>query len=242
MRAAPAQERLAEHRRPLDLEQEAGPAADLPHDVDLVDGLGPGPPDPWRALAALALVEPLREVPAAQPADLLAAGDPGAHPEPVADVDEVGHELAVLVRPAQEIVGGDDPVGRAGHAPIAVEAGRDERLVGQVVAAEQGGDPLVERALRQPAGGRQQAEDGPLDPVGERQRGGRDVGRIGQPPAARLDLLKAPVAGSAELVADDREQPLDLVAGQRGGLAGRTAGRLEVGRRARPSVVGRGGR
>ena len=102
-RAAP-EERLAEHRRPLDLEQEAGPAADLPDDVDLVDVVRARPADPRRALAPLAVVEPVGEVATADAADLLAAGDPGPHPEPVTGVDEVGDDLAVLVRAAQQVV------------------------------------------------------------------------------------------------------------------------------------------
>ena len=47
----------------------------------------------------------------------------------------------------QQVVGGDEPVGRAGEAAVAVEAGPDERLVGQVVAGEQRRDPVEERGL-----------------------------------------------------------------------------------------------
>ena len=84
---------------------------DLPDRVDLVDVLGPRPAHPRGTLAPLAVVEPVRQVAAPDAADLLPGGDPGAHPQAVADVHQVGHDLAVLVRPAQQVVRGDDPVG-----------------------------------------------------------------------------------------------------------------------------------
>ena len=58
---ATAQERLAEHRRPLDLEQEssAEPRTCQMH-VDLVDVLRAGLADTWRARAQLAIVQPRR--------------------------------------------------------------------------------------------------------------------------------------------------------------------------------------
>ncbi len=112
-------------------------------------------------------------------------------PMPVAAVGEGRQQLGVLLAALEQVVAGDQPVGRAGQAPIAVEAGLDERLVGQVVAAEHRGHALVERGLRQRAGGRQEAEDGPLDAVGERRCRGVAILAIGQPPAAGLDLGQA---------------------------------------------------
>ena len=109
----------------------------------------------------------------------------------------------MLLAPAQEVVLGDEPVGRARQAPVAVEAGPDQALVGQVVAGEQRRDALVERGLRQRAGRREQAEHGPLDAVGERDRRGGLVGRVGQPPAAGLDLGQARVRRPRHLVADE---------------------------------------
>ena len=73
------------------------------------------------------------------------------------------------------------------------------------------GHPVEERGLGDRAGGRQQAVDGPLDPIGEGRRRGRRSSRVGQPPAARLDLGQAPLGRAAELVADQREQALDRV-------------------------------
>ena len=70
------------------------------------------------------------------------------------------------------------PLRRAGHAPVALEAGADERLVGQVGTGEQ-----VRRSARGtgsptsvPAVDRR-LYDRPLDPVGERGRGGVAIGR-----------------------------------------------------------------
>ena len=54
----PAEQRLAEHRRPFDLEQEGDLAADVPDPVDLGEVLG-GPADPAEVGALLALVEPI---------------------------------------------------------------------------------------------------------------------------------------------------------------------------------------
>ena len=96
------------------------------------------PADVGEVRPLLALVEPVAEAPGAQPAGLLAAPDPDAHPEAVAAVGEAGRSSrrARWARP-QEVVAGHDPVGRAGPAAVALEAGPDERLVGQVVAGEQ---------------------------------------------------------------------------------------------------------
>ena len=76
----------------------------------------------------------------------------------------------MLLAPPREVVGGDEPLRGARDAAVAVEAGADEGLVGEVRADEQAGDPVEERRLGQRARGRQQAVDGPLDPVGERRR------------------------------------------------------------------------
>jgi len=55
-------------------------------------------------------------------------------------VGEAGDHLGVLLRPAQEVVAGHDPIGGARPAAIALEARPDEGLVGQIVAGEEGGD------------------------------------------------------------------------------------------------------
>ncbi len=93
--------------------------------------------------------------------------------------------------------------------------------------------PVNRRAIRskkaglgQASGRRQQAEHGPLHAVGEGQGGGGDVGLLGEPPAPRLDLDEPLLVRPAELVADDREDRLDLVVpGQSGGLAALVAPR-----------------
>ena len=84
----------------------------------------------------LALVEPLPQATGAELPGLLAAADPDAHPQAMPAVGEAGDHLGVLLGPGEEIVRGDDPVGRAGPAAIALETRPDERLVGQVVAGE----------------------------------------------------------------------------------------------------------
>ena len=93
-------------------------------------------------------------------------------------------------------------------------------VVGEVRPVEHRGHPVEERGLGDRAGGRQQAVDGPLDPIGEGRLRSRQVVRVGQPPAARLDLGQAPLGRAAELVADQREQALD---GVRRGVAIRGA-------------------
>ena len=113
----------------------------------------------------------------------------------MARVGERREQVGVLLAPPQQVVLGDQAVGRARQAPVAVEAGPDEALVGQVVAGEQGRDPLVEGGLGERAGGREEAEDGPFDAVGERDRGGLLVLRGRQPPAAGLDLASRVLVG-----------------------------------------------
>ena len=103
------------------------------------------------------------------------------------------------------------PLGRAGEAAVAVEAGPHQRVVRDVVAAEQGRDPLEEGGLGHRSGGGQQAEHRPLDAVGERHGGGGDVVRVGQPPAAGLDLGEAALGRAGELVADQAEQAIDRI-------------------------------
>ena len=80
----PAQQRLAEHRRPLDLEQEGDLAADVPDAVDLGQVLdGPGRSRRGRRRArGRSRRSPSR--PPADPPGLLAPADPDAHAEAVA--------------------------------------------------------------------------------------------------------------------------------------------------------------
>ncbi len=144
---------------------------------------------------------------------LLATPDPDPHAEQVAGLGDGRQQLGVLLAPAQEVVTGDDPLGRAGQTAVAVEAGPDEGIVRDVVAAEQRSDAVEEGALADRTGSGQQAEHGPFDTVRERRGGGGDVVRIGQPPAAGLDLGEPSLARAAELVADQAEQPVDRVSG-----------------------------
>ena len=108
------------------------------------------------------------------------------------------------------------------------------------MAGEQRRDALEEGRLGERAGGREEAEDGPLDAVGERDRRGLPVRRVGQPPAAGLDLDEPRVARPGQLVADEREQALDGVL--RRLAAGRRPGRGDRGRRRRADDPVRAGR
>ena len=94
-----AQDRLAEHRRPLDLEQEADLAADVPDAVDVGQLLGGRADDP-EVRALLPVVEEVAEGAAADPPRLLATADPDAHPEPVARLGDRREEVRVLLAPA----------------------------------------------------------------------------------------------------------------------------------------------
>ena len=161
------QDRLGQHRRPLDLEVERRLVADVPHPVDLLELLDRSPGDERQVDRPLTTVEPLRQATPADRPILLAPVQPDREAEPVAGLGEDGEQLGPFGRPAQEIVTGDEPVRRRGQAAVALEAGPDEGLVGQVMAGEQPGDPLEERRLGQRAGRREEAEDGPLDPIGE---------------------------------------------------------------------------
>ena len=108
---------------------------------------------------------------------------------------------------------GDDAFRRTGVAPVAVEAGADERFVGQVVPGEHGGDPLEERGFGQRAGRGQQAEDGPFDAIRERGGGRFAVRPIAEPPAAGLDLDQAVLRRSRQLPVDQGDEPFDGVRG-----------------------------
>src|SRR5207253_10633219 len=98
----------------------------------------------------------------------------------------------------------DEPVGGRCERAVRRETRSDEGLVRQVVTAEEARDALEERRLRQPAGGRQEAEDRPFDPIGERQRRAPDIARVGEPPAAWLDFAQPTLVRAAELLADER--------------------------------------
>ncbi len=107
----PAEQRLAEHRRPLDLEQEGDLAADVPDAVDLGEVLD-GAADPAEVGALLAGSSRSPSSPPLEPPGLLAPADPDAHAEPVAGVGDRRQQLRVLLAAAQEVVAGD----RAGRA------------------------------------------------------------------------------------------------------------------------------
>ena len=220
-----AEQRLAEHRRPFDLEQERDLAADVPDRVDLGE-LVAGAADAAEVGPLLAGVEQVAEEARRRAAGSARVGrSRRACPSRWPPSAMVGQQLRVLLAAAQQVVAGDQALGRAGQAPIAVEAGPDEPLVGQVVAGEHRRDPLEERGLGHRAGGRQEAEDGPFDAIGEGRGGGLEVVRVGQPPAAGLDLGQPALGRPAQLVADEGEQALDRI-----GFASR---RRAVRRRAR---------
>ena len=121
---------------------------------------------------------------------------------------DLADEVGVLAAAAEKVVVGHETVPRAGGTAVAVEAGPDEAAIGHVGTREQARDAFEERGLGQLPGRRQQAEHGPLEPVGQGRRRARDVLRIGQPPGSVLDLPEVPLRGSAHLVADEREQSL----------------------------------
>ena len=172
-----------------------------------------GPADPAEVGPQLAVVEAVAEQPAVGSAGSARAGPiqtrmPSRWPASAS----VGEQLGVLLAAPQQVVGRDQPVRGAGQAAVAVEAGADEGLVGQVVAGEQRRDPLEERRLRERAGGREQAEDRPLDAVGERRRGRVAVRRGRRATSGRARSRRAArCVGPADLVADERQQPVDRV-------------------------------
>ena len=137
----------------------------------------------------------------------------------MAAVGEGREQLGVLLAALEQVVAGDEAVGRAGQAPVALEAGPDQGLVGQVVAGEHRGDALVERGLRQRAGGREEAEDGPLDAVGQRDRG-RGLGPPGRPSHQRPGSISTSRRWSGRAISSrtSDEEPVD---GVRRRLAGR---------------------
>ena len=170
-------------------------------------------------------------VPEPVSARLLAATDPDPHPKAVTCLRDEREQLAVLLAPTEELVIRHQPVGRARGAPVAFEAGPDEATLGEVVTGEHGADPLEERSLGQRAGGREEAEHGPLDAVGQRQRRGCQVVGMTKPPAARLDLDQSALSRRAELVANQSDEPLHD-ARRCVGIRGRTpkARRVSAGR------------
>ena len=201
----------------------------------------------WHVL--LAGIEPLasRRWPRTTPVLLAAARARPAAPSRGRARRGGARSLGVLLGAAEQVVAGHEPLGRRGEAAIALEAGPDERLVGQVVPREQAGDPLEERRLRERPGRRQEAEHGPLHAVRERHRRGLAIGPVGQPPATRLDLDQPPLARSAELVADEGEQPLDVAGGDvlaraAGEPTGRASPRPAVRRDVAAGSGGLGGR
>ena len=152
-------------------------------------------------------------------------------------VGEQREQLRVLLAATQQVVAGDQPVRRAGQAAIAVEAGPDEPVVGQVVTGEQRRDPVVERGLGDGPGRRQEAEDRPLDPIGEGHRGGLAIVALGQPPAAWLDLDEAALRRAGQLVADQGEQALDRIRAQVAGRGRAPDPRCRAGRGVGPVVT-----
>ena len=133
-----------------------------------------------------------------------------------------GKELRVLPRSSDEIVRRDQTVARAGKAPVALETRSYEHLVRQVVSPEEGRNPVEEGPFRQRAArGRQEAEHGPLHAVREGNLRSLFVPRVGQPPAARLDLAKPTLVLAGQLVPNEGVELLYLIErGHCGGFAG----------------------
>ena len=106
-----AQERLAEHRGPFDLEQERDLAADVPDDVDLGELVG-GPADPAEVRPPLALVEPIDQQSLPRRAGSARAGrSRPACPGGGRASAIVGEQLRVLLAAAQQVVAGDQSSG-----------------------------------------------------------------------------------------------------------------------------------
>ena len=101
----PAQQDVAEHRRPLDLEQERRAAALVPDAVDrLAVLLRARARSSGTTARARGGIEEVAERPVADPAGLVAPPDPDAHPEPVAAVREAREQLRVLGGAAAEVL------------------------------------------------------------------------------------------------------------------------------------------
>ena len=113
-----AKQRLAEHRGPFDLEQERDLAPDVPDAVDLGEVLGRRP-DPAEIQPPFARFEQVAEQPALVASRLLALADPDLHPQPATGRRDRREQVGVLLAAPEEVVAGDDPVGRAGRAPVA---------------------------------------------------------------------------------------------------------------------------
>ncbi len=54
---------------------------------------------------------------------LLALGQPDPHPQAMAAIGERGEEIRVLLAPGEQVVAGQQPLGRAVRASIALQAG-----------------------------------------------------------------------------------------------------------------------
>src|SRR6185503_6173724 len=87
-----AEDRLADHRGPFDLEQERELAAEVPRAVDLGD-LVRGTVDVDEGHPQLALVEPIHEAARAEAAGLLPPADPDRQAEAMAPVGEERDQL-----------------------------------------------------------------------------------------------------------------------------------------------------
>ena len=125
-----AEDRLAEHRRPLDLEHERATRPDIPDAIDLLDVLGRTVADEWQIDGQFAILEPVAEPPTTELAALLPSTEPDAESEAVAEIGEKREELRVLLAPAEQVVGGDEPVGGRCERSIGRETGSDEGFVG----------------------------------------------------------------------------------------------------------------
>ena len=158
---------------------------------------------------ALGVVEPGRQRPTVDAPALLASADPDLHAEPVTHVGERRDDPVVLDSAGLELLEADYGLGCAGRRDVAGQAGLDERPVGRVVTSEQGRGAVDGGALGEVSTRRQQREDRPLHPVGERLSGNAAVLIRGEPVLTRLDLADAAIVGPVQLTTQDLEQPVD---------------------------------
>ena len=116
IRRVTAQQRLAEHRGPLDLEQEGDLPADVPDGVDLDQRVRRPDRSSRGRRASRGPRAGRRGAPRPSSAGLLALRQPDAHPESMTGVGQRGEQLRVLLAAAQQVVGRDEVVRGAGRA------------------------------------------------------------------------------------------------------------------------------
>ena len=150
--AAPAAEdRLAEHRGPLDLEEEREARPHVPAAVHLVERIRARAAQEAERRVALVGEQPRGEQLVAGPPPLLARGDVGVDAQAVPQVGEEADGRRVLVGTGLQIVAGNEPPLAWAGLPVAGKAGVHEPRVGGIGAertAPRGGRARPPRARR----------------------------------------------------------------------------------------------